>query len=233
MKDDILRKIQRCMALAESDNPDEAANAVRQAKALMNKYNLDHADVLMADVEEQSIKGTTKARPAEWVLRLHNMVARAFECEAFYTYFNGYHRCDLRFVGVAPAPTIAAYTFDVLLRQLRHARQTFIREKLVATTRSNKNKKSKIADAFCVGWVRQVATKCAALNPDPKTKAKIDAYFSKEIREIKEAPTKGAASTKNGNQELAAMQMGYQAAADISLYVPVDGQDVKRLSGAL
>ncbi|WP_252473542.1 DUF2786 domain-containing protein, partial [Microbulbifer okhotskensis] len=37
MEDAILRKIKRCLALAKSSNPNEAATALRQAQTLMQK----------------------------------------------------------------------------------------------------------------------------------------------------------------------------------------------------
>lgn len=61
-RDQALRKVRACLRLAASSNPNEAASAMRQAQALMNKYGLtpddaDAAEVLQADATTRSRGG--------------------------------------------------------------------------------------------------------------------------------------------------------------------------------
>ena len=41
----IIDKIKKCLALAKSDNPHEAATALRQAQKLMEQHNLTEQDI--------------------------------------------------------------------------------------------------------------------------------------------------------------------------------------------
>ena len=47
--DPIIGKIKKCLSLSQSDNPHEAASALRQAQALMRKHGLD--EVTMANLK--------------------------------------------------------------------------------------------------------------------------------------------------------------------------------------
>ena len=55
----ILCKIKKCLALSASSNPHEAAAALRQAHALMNKHGVSAHEVTMADIGEARLE----ARP--------------------------------------------------------------------------------------------------------------------------------------------------------------------------
>ena len=79
----ILAKIKKCLALAGSDNPNEAATALRQAHALMEKHGLGVHDVAMSDMGQAESPSQTMSRdaPADWEARLANQVAKAFGCK--------------------------------------------------------------------------------------------------------------------------------------------------------
>jgi len=47
-----LDKIKKLLRLAASDNPHEAAAAMRQARALMEKYRLEESDIQLSEVFE-------------------------------------------------------------------------------------------------------------------------------------------------------------------------------------
>ena len=47
-RDQALRKVMACLRMAGSSNPTEAATALRQARALMEKYGLNEADAAAA-----------------------------------------------------------------------------------------------------------------------------------------------------------------------------------------
>ena len=80
----IMAKIRKCLALSKSDNEHEAAAALRQAKALMEKHKLE-----MSDIEQSKTQvyidenGKPSSRPPLWLNSLHSVVAAAFGCSAF------------------------------------------------------------------------------------------------------------------------------------------------------
>lgn len=53
-QDKIISKIKKCLALAKSNNPHEAAAALRQARKMMTQYQINEADVLLSDIGEMT-----------------------------------------------------------------------------------------------------------------------------------------------------------------------------------
>jgi hypothetical protein len=83
MKKDILEKIKKLMALAQSPNPNEAASALRKARALMDKYRIDQQQLVESDIHESGVKvGRYKKPPVHHVV-LGNVIAELFSCECF------------------------------------------------------------------------------------------------------------------------------------------------------
>ena len=78
----ILGKIKKCLALSASDNPNEAATAMRQAHALMEKHGVTAEGIIMGDIGEAKIKSRTMARnkPEQWEAYLAATVGKAFGC---------------------------------------------------------------------------------------------------------------------------------------------------------
>ena len=52
-KEKILDKIKKCLALSKSANEHEAAQALKQAQALMEKYEVNAVDIALSEVSEQ------------------------------------------------------------------------------------------------------------------------------------------------------------------------------------
>lgn len=81
-QDKALEKALKCLARAEgTDSEHEAETALRQARALMDKYHLDMGDVLAAGVVEHQVRCGTKSKPTNWMFRLASVCADAFNCQ--------------------------------------------------------------------------------------------------------------------------------------------------------
>lgn len=169
-------KIRKCMALSTSAEPHEAAAALRQAQKLMEQFQVDHSELLVAGVTEQWARSCATRVPPRWEVALASLVARSFCCEIIFTRrLNGPGTAILggyALIGAAPAPEVAAYTFKVLARQLKAARVRYIQ---VALKRHRKNRVA-AADQFCVGWVYAVRGLVAAMAPTAAQVLAIDAY---------------------------------------------------------
>jgi len=153
-REDILEKIRKCMALASSGSEHEAAAALRQAQKLMELHQVSQAEMLAVGVRESKAKSGAAARPANWESELAAYVAAAFGCKLIF--MPAWDYAWWVFIGLSPADEIAAYSFDVLLRQALKARREFIEVALKRTKkRTNKTRR---ADLFSDGWVR---TACA------------------------------------------------------------------------
>lgn len=142
-----LDKIKKCLRLATSANPNEAAAAMRQAHALMKQYGIGQSDVDMSDVEESTAISGSKVSPPKWEAQLSNTVAKAYACKVIFT-------CGIgRWNFIGEMAEVAGYTMTVLLRQVRQARRDFITNKLQRCKQATKVRR---ADVFCEAWVGAV-----------------------------------------------------------------------------
>lgn len=153
-KTSALEKIKKCLRLAASNNPNEAATALRQAKALMSRFQIGDEDILFSEVTEASTRSSAARRPTVWENNLVWTVADAFGCDVFFNSIrNGFCKVG-NHVFVGEKAEIAAYAMHVLLRQVCKARQEYIKTKL---KRCSVKAKRERAYWFCAAWVNGVA----------------------------------------------------------------------------
>lgn len=155
--DRIIEKIKKCLSLAKSSNPNEAATALRQAHKLMELHNLSMSDLRMSDIVEVDAKGFG-SKSVKWEAQLQCAVAQCFGCEALLS--SRWNR-NLRkrenyciFAGVKHKAEIAAYAFGVLLRQLKKDRSNYIKQN--ARYYMTRHDRSAMGDEFALGWVGSV-----------------------------------------------------------------------------
>ncbi|HDU8195779.1 DUF2786 domain-containing protein [Acinetobacter baumannii] len=224
MDEAVLRKIKRCFELSKSSNEHEAALAIKQMQALMQKHGLNQKHVLAADCVENACVIDAKKKPAQWVLSLHATIAQALDCGSMVRHWGGVKNIRLIFIGIGSAPEIASYAFEVLYRKLKKNRAEYIDEYLWRYKRANK---TKLADAYCTGWVSNVYSKVKNLNPNLEIKEQVEAY--------KETKIKGFDPEKvfNGNQRFdkrermvqGAMNDGYSEAKEVNLFVAAEHKE--------
>ncbi|AFJ01977.1 Protein of unknown function (DUF2786) [Methylophaga frappieri] len=173
MNPDILDKIKKCLRLAKSSNPHEAATALRQAQTLMKKHGISMDDVVISDVDARLTPSGAGKTPPSHIAILVDMVCQAFGAQAIYTQLldrkswtmKGY----LEFIGINGAASISAYAYEVLLRQLKRARSEYIKS---LNKRLKQSTKVRRADIFCQGWVLAVSEQ---ITPHQNTKAEKNA----------------------------------------------------------
>lgn len=56
-KNKAIEKIKKCLALGKSANEHEAAQALKQAQALMREYGISDADVALSDIKKTRLHG--------------------------------------------------------------------------------------------------------------------------------------------------------------------------------
>lgn len=74
-KEKVLDKIKKCLALGRSANEHEAAQALRQAQALMEKYKVNAEDIALSKVSEQKADRKMAFKLAGWQWGVANMIA--------------------------------------------------------------------------------------------------------------------------------------------------------------
>lgn len=173
----VIRKIKRCMALAQSSNETEAATALRQAQGLMRKYQLTEMDVQLSDVGEvNSSHSRTTRRPA-WDRDLGAVVADVFDCKAL----TMKHWCVSSqrpveravFVGVTPSQHIALYAYETLLTKLKLARKEYVSGVRAGKFRSACSPET-AGNHFATAWVGQVYGKLKRLVPQGESDPQIE-----------------------------------------------------------
>jgi len=210
----IAEKIAKCLALANSENPAEAEAAKRQAKALMKKHGLTDADVVASTVTEHAASTGAKYRPAAWGCALAQVIAGAFACEPILEISNWRHT-TVRFIGAATKPKLAAYTFEVLHRQLKKHR----REYLTTQKRCKRTTKTRRANIFCQQWVYRVADQVQEFAGTEAEKIAIAAYKKKQFSKLNTYDKKPTTAIDRGDHDAA--HAGNKAAGDIYLNRPV------------
>mgnify|MGYP003615346137 FL=1 len=193
-KKTVIEKIKKCLALSKSANQHEAAAALRQAMAFMEKYKIDADDPELLGIAEASILGSGSQKPTVFEAVLANSIAQMMGCKVI---LSGDIKItkDLsfkkvaawKFIGFDPAPEIASYAFEVLYRQLKKARSVFISENLKRV--QIKANKVKRADLFCEGWVIEATKLVSDLNPDKEKMEQIQAYVQQKHNVRNSKPT--------------------------------------------
>jgi len=178
-RDKILAKIKKCMKLSASSNEHEAEAALRQARALMEKYDVDHADMLAYEACEERVNAGAKKKPSKWETRLAAKIADAFNCQLIFV--ASWQHGKWSFIGVDTAPEIAGYAFAVLLRQCKRARAAHIETRL---NRCKTATKTRRADLFCDGWVYAVTGKLTSFAGNEHQELAIDAYVAKHHSDL-------------------------------------------------
>lgn len=171
-------KIRKCLRLARSSNPHEAAAALRQAQALMREFGVDDADLLACEASEARARSRAARNPVDWEVILANMVAGCFGCDIV---FVGRQRLyprhgEYAFIGTGPRPEIAVYAFAALLRQAERARAQYIAQELKRCRAATKTVR---ADEFCRYWILAVQKKVQALVPSAEDARAVAAFKAK------------------------------------------------------
>lgn len=211
-RDQALSKIKKCLALAKSANPNEAATALRQAQALMAAHSLTERDMSMVDVQEARVRATSAASNV-WEVWLADVVAEAFGCEHYAQLsrrlnaaFNYIRERHCVFVGIDSAPTVAAYAFEVLSRQCARDRLAHIRKQ---PRNCKPITKTARGDDFAKAWVCAVESLVEKFASPERDEALLLAYM--EAKHPNLTSIKPRDTTKRRRIPDGHAQAGYQA----------------------
>jgi hypothetical protein len=218
-------KIKKCLALASSDNPHESAAAMRQAKALMEKFNISAADVSAADIGESKTKSTTMARdkPAQWEANLAAMIGSAFGCKLLISRLcseigRPLNTGEYVYIGLKHQAEVASYTATILIRNCKKARSAFIEQ---LPTQLSKPKKTKAGDAFAVGWTTEIRKKVSEFANPKSVEDAIEKHLNKSVTSSEDAPTRKSISNRPSTLEILAATKGSKEAQNEQLHRPM------------
>lgn len=215
----ILEKINKCLSMAKSSNANEADIAWRQAKALMAQYNIGNKEV------KASVAATARSdlgkRPGTWLVKLANTCGRAFCCKVI---TETSYRKEAVFIGIANNPDFAAYTFDVLHRQLKSDRKQFVSALSARCKLSSKRRQGEIFAEHWVNSVWSVIAKFAEF--DDETTDIITAYIELQYPKI---TTTTLESRKVTKRDYGAANAGYRAGTNAKIHKAMDRDERPQL----
>lgn len=224
-KERYIERIKKLLALATSSNAHEAASAMNKAQALMRKYQIDHEDIELNEVESADAS-IEPIKPPIWTVWLINMVCDAFGVRSVLGQElgrSGKLRGQVTFWGPNSKAQVAKYCFDVLYRQLLRDRKAFIagvHKNCKPITKRHR------ADWYCQGWVNQVNEKVQKLVVDDEEQALVERAMMKQYRSI---GTYEARETKIVSGALDSYSQGVMDGDDVTLNAGVNGKASERL----
>lgn len=220
-KQKIISKIQKCLRLADSGNPNEAAAALRQAQGMMRKYGITHSEVQAHQIQETSATSGGYYNPPYWAVALAELVAEAFDCRLYLARRAASHP-QFRFIGLEQSASVAAYSFTVLYRQLRLARRQYMRE-LGLTDKQETRRRGNV---FAQAWLYRIARVVAEFIGNPASRTVIDEYVQANYgdpAELLRDPTDPAV------EDYEVILSGLRAAHNVYLLRPVHDTDRHKL----
>lgn len=231
-RDEALQKIKKCLALAASPEPHEAAAAMRQAQKLMEQFGLTAGDVSMADIAESSQRAVNVPL-VKWEAWIAGLVAKAFGCTHYSSErsvlgpnFTRRTQRSFVFIGVGAAPEVAGYAFDVLARQCAKDRRAHMGKQS-----KNCKPKTKVArgDVFAEGWVAGVQAKLTAF-VQPKAETELIAqYMTKHYPDMEAGKLTDRTTGKNTKDD--DFGKGLAAGRNANLNHGVSGREQQKQIG--
>lgn len=176
------QRIAKCLALAQSENTNEAQAALRHANALMQKFQLTETDVAASFVNESDTRISTQKTPP-YIEGLSRVVANVFGCEALMSR-RGTKNNTMRFIGVDAKAELASYTFEVLIRHVKRDRKAYVE----TLTRCGRATKIRRGDLFCLAWLHKIKTHVQSFASDDDTNDGIQTPIAKHYGLLKKAP---------------------------------------------
>ena len=216
-KEKILDKIKKCLALSKSANEHEAAQALKQAQALMEKYEVNAVDIALSEVSEQKADRKMAFKLANWQWSVATMISDVFGCK---TYKRGK---TMMFYGIGNRAEISAYAFDVVYRQISAERRKFLK----ACRARKPAHRTYLADQFCDGWIMGAWEVVKKFEMSDEEKAIMDGYEKKEHPNMPEARTRDAKSSilYGSTMEYEALVQGMESGKQVQLHHAMNGTD--------
>lgn len=154
-KDRILRRIKKCLALSKSSNEHEAAAALRQAKAMMEKHGITLHDAELPSIEVLDTSAGKHSRARYTIPEKHliNVICSFFGCSVV---FSNSHPV---IAGEAPAPEICSYAIHVLVRQIQVNRKDSLKEFENQHFKLKPSEAKTFNRSYGIAWVAAVSEK--------------------------------------------------------------------------
>ncbi|MFT8890212.1 MAG: DUF2786 domain-containing protein [Acetobacter papayae] len=219
----IMERLKKLMALSRSSNVHEAAAALERATQLMREHQITEDDLVLSNVTEcnTSFVWGAKVNPAQYQTWLWAMIQQVFGVECVFTPYSGH----MTFYGLSCRAEMAAYTCDVLSRQLSRARADFLKSQ---NKRLKRQTKISRADNFAEGWIVAVRSKAQSMMISKEEKALMLTYAQ---RTWGQTETIGGRPAREARGTSEAFGSGYREGKNANLHRPMSTQERLAIEG--
>ena len=117
-----IEKIKKCLRLSASDEPNEAAAALRQAQKLMRAFAVTEQDIELSDIDTGVVKTKEAFGGCAYLTRLERMICSIFAVAAVWEPGAGISRkrANIRYYGPKYRVELAVYAHKVIDRNIRN-----------------------------------------------------------------------------------------------------------------
>lgn len=220
-RDRALERIKKCMRLSASNEPHEAAAALRQAQKLMQQYAINEDEV--HDIDVKSVLVLTpeppKTRFPLYLSAITSLICRAFDANAIYEVGltpNGKSRQGVRYFVAGGRAPLVEYAHHVIWQQLS---QSWNRYRKTRWDDSQVGERS----SFWIGWIAAVDAKITEFGASAKEKETVAKTMNRYAPDSKPAKLQGVVMQDR------ATRAGFDAAGDFSIHRPMQGASQKLL----
>ncbi|EBD3217997.1 DUF2786 domain-containing protein [Salmonella enterica] len=217
-KDKAIRRLKKLMALTSSSNANEASAALARAQKLMATHGVTQDDIEILDINESICDywPVGASNPPRYMACLLQVIQDAFGVDCILL---GY---GVSFYGLYNRPELAAYTFEVLSRQLMKARRDFIKTQ---NKRIKTSTKTARGDKFAEGWIIAVLNKIEKLARTAHEVELAEHWLEKKYTRVTRKARQPGKTRDNDN----ARNSGYLEGKQASLHQPVNGQEQAKI----
>lgn len=218
-KEKAIRRLKKLMALTDSSNANEASAALARAQKLMESHGITQDDVELSDINESICDywPVGASNPPRYMAYLLQVIKDAFGVDCILL-GNG-----VSFYGLYNRSELAAYTFEVLGRQLIKARKGFIKTQ---NKRIKTSTKTARGDKFAEGWIIAVLNKIEKLARTAHEVELAERWLEKKYTRTVTRNARESGKTRDNDN---ARNSGYHEGRQASLHHPVNGQEQAKL----
>lgn len=209
-KNKALDKIAKCLRLAKSSNPHEAANALRHAQALMAKYSVTEAEVNGIDIGTQDVGFKERRKPTVplYAQAVVSLVKKAMGVEPLFgTRFTGKHaRLSVQYIGPTGRVAMAVHAHQVIMRAMHSAWEERTTKYLNPGNRLS----------FYLGWIQSVEQEVIDYGMPDEERAAIDSKM-----QVLYGKNLATARSRNHKIDDDSANAGYRAGSEFKLHRPM------------
>lgn len=169
-----IRRIQKCLALAKSPEPYEAAAAIRQAQKLMSSLGLTEDEVAGLEATSEVVITKEAFGGCRYLAKLVNIIQVAFGVAGVWEPGRGISRvrANIRYIGPKGRVQLAVYTHRVVNNAVNAA----WREHLETAPGPSKKQKPGARMSFRIAFLTAIEEKIMKLSPTESEALAIQRY---------------------------------------------------------